>query len=1334
MASAISTNPFASHDPQQANVCGSAGAVEGTQLSRQETTGSYCDGSLAKRPPSVPCGPCKQSNPNESKPAIPGRLLSQLSSVYATGADPFTETESSAGECSQTHSGNAGFACVVWELENLPVKGDLVLSAVTRLEHLKACSDEARLSLRGLVAQRQKDLTKSVSVLGELRKGLERLRRESTAIRVGLSQFRQDCLLPSLDITKQQHAKLLLQREMQQLLQIQRMDAILMAAENSCVNRQLPLQAALLMEGAALFHPPKGTAPESSEPTGAAPQVELDALLRSGIQKMQHMLEALKADLSAALQAAARSLPPPPCGCGWRLPEPFSRSASHGGSWRCRTRSGTATAGAFATGEGAWPSYYSALAAFALLPPSSSVGSALSAAVAAAAAAATRQVLCAFVPADAAAFSEVDTERLEAQRACARLLLCLESNKPSSGCALLGADAVSALPSAGSLASFVDEANSVACCMTLLGVQYNMLAGASSLMVWHASKARRLLAQVHAERKNTEKSRSEESPSEGDLLEFLGTNPASDCRNSAASALCCDAPFKDTYDLVVSATQRLKGLPSSLRMALFLLQVRQQFLCQRSTLWQRMQQQMAEVLEAIDLDMSGPTAVCDCLSLMRAVHLFVGVGESKPPVVEEAAAHGGPSVCRLSEVLLLRVRAAIESLQETHVRQMLQYVRAETWQRIPVLRRIPLVVLRASKLTGGALPLLPESVNPSAIATSEGHGNAAEAGGGISRLCSGCGEVVVGFSRGNPFSSWQPGVPLGFCASPEAVLGRQEATADVELAAIEEELRAVGACGSRKDEPPVSVAASQAAAKALMQYWQLAVSAPQLAAAAVRAMIRLMGFYVAAVAASTLPEETCSLFVAPPPQVSAVFVDPSSRSRAVAHADAARLRCRLPHLHWLLYQVDKDLGPLQKKLLRGGSIACNDLSGSHTSAGSRVQQSPLCGFFRPMARLASPGALWGLAERVAAVESAKDLLEALSQQLHLQGIVQGVGEGDGESRAWRGEQLRRLPAAVGCETPRGLLCSLPPEERQQLWRLLAATRCSIEDLRALVYRQAAASLCQSTAFVASFKQAAAEGSTEGTAAVAAARMAAASSSNAAVLPRPPDSIPRSYAAAVQQHRREVADLFWKIRCAGSGSIPADVQLRIWRCVWSQTVADAIDALSVVPLAADFVERCLNPGPLVAVAEALRLVIAEARLQYGKAAAAAGVALTTEHSASGSLTNLACGHPTTAPGGADVQPVHVTAPTESLLDLRDADFDCFLDVCSRTAPEIVRWCHERHEGSSGHRDEEEKCKTLPLRIMVQMLQRLEDVGLLQKGQTADFESKQSQALMQIMQKP
>lgn len=123
----------------------------------------------------------------------------------------------------------------------------------------------------------------------ELRAALENLRRESAAVRVGLSRFRQQSLLPSLDITKQQRAKLLLQREMHQLLYVQRVEAILMAAENSCVNRQLPLQAALLMEGAALFLPPSGALPPSAL-EGLSQEIGRDTAVLAGTKKVRKVL------------------------------------------------------------------------------------------------------------------------------------------------------------------------------------------------------------------------------------------------------------------------------------------------------------------------------------------------------------------------------------------------------------------------------------------------------------------------------------------------------------------------------------------------------------------------------------------------------------------------------------------------------------------------------------------------------------------------------------------------------------------------------------------------------------------------------------------------------------------------------------------------------------------------------------------------------------------------------------------------------------------------------------------------------------------------------------
>lgn len=1115
--------------------------------------------------------------------------------------------------------------------------------------------------------------------------------------------------------------------------------------------------------------------------------------LRICLSQMQQMLESLKADLNAALQAAARSLPPPPCGCGWRLPEPVARCSSRGGVWMSRAFS-SASPG---PGEGTWPLYYSALAAFALLPPSCSVGSAISAAMTAAAAAATRQVLCAFVPADAAAFSEAEADGLEAQRACARILLCSESGDHSAAAAAaIAADAATALPSPKGLAASVDAADAAACFMTLLGVHYDFLMGASSLMRWHASEALRLLAQVKAERCSSHNRYSERPLAETGELGLLGG-----CHSGVASygALVdrkeqldtggasprSDIEFKGTYELAATATQRLRGLPSSLRMALFLLQVRKQFLCQRSSLWQHLQQQTAEVLEQLDLGIEGPTAVNDCLSLMHAVQVFVAIGESfvasedtaaesqlaaeaaaaaatvaaadkttthdmgSQPFGEEtdgdsaaaaavaadavaaaaaATAAGGntesnmqgipsnPAAGRLSQVLVVRVLAAIESLHETHIQQMLQHVRAETWQRLPILRRFPLVLLRTSSPVG-ALPVLPEGISPSTLAA-ETFGSVAQEG-GANAVCGRCGEAVATYGAPNPFAHWQPGMPF---VGPGPQAPPQKETADVELAAIEEELRAAEACGRRTDEPPVAVAASQAASRAFMQYWQLAVSAPEVAATAVRAMVRLMGFYVAAVAASVLPEETCSCLAAAPMQGSP-YGEVNSRSKVTAIADAATLRCRLPHLHWLLSQTGRDLERLQKKLLRGSSTGTNEIGSGHSGVGARTQLPLLCELIRPMAKLASPGALWGLAERVAAVESARDLLEALAQQLHLQGLPQDFG-GSGELRVGQEQQRQQL---AGHGASRRLLCSLPREEQQQLWRLLAATRCGIVDLRALVYRLAAGSLCQSSAFTASFQQAATESGVNWSVAVAARDYDPVS---AATRPRASDAIPRAYAAAVQQHRRQVADLFWKIRCAGSGSIPADVQLIIWRAVRSQTIADAIDVLSAVPLAADSVERCLNPGPLVAIAEALREIIAEAGLQYGKAAAASG---TTSPEQGRSHPLKVVRSNATAADGATDRPHCNDSSGESPLDLDEADFDCFVDVCSRTAPEVMQWCQAQRDRTFGPQGDG-KGRAPPLRVMSQMLQRLENQGLLQRGQTAEFENRQSLALMQLTQPP
>lgn len=1099
---------------------------------------------------------------------------------------------------------------------------------------------------------------------------------------------------------------------------------------------------------------------------------------------MQQMLEALKADLNAILQAAARSLPPPTCACGWRSPEaPLSQREP----WRFEGLSGAPGAATTITGEGTWPLYYSALAAFALLPPSSPVGSALSAAVAAAAAAATRQVICAFVPADAAAFSEAEAESLEAQRACARLRLCTDSKDRVAGAAeiaAVAADAVTVLPSARDLASSVSAANGAACFMTLLGVQFDFLLGSCLLMRWHAAEALRLLAQVREERSSSLKQFMEKSFQDTDLLSLLGdNNSAAGYRRarceSTAGVLHSKGEFKGIFELAASATQRLKGLPSGLRMALFLLQVRKQFLRQRDALWQNLQREMAEVLQELDLGTDGPSAINDCLSLMHAVRLFVLAGQAfvtsedteaegrlaaeaaavaqevaeadKTPAIgagahmgvaaddenaaaaataadaaaaaaaalatpltgdEETAvqhASGISSRVLLSQVLLVRVQAAIESLHATHIQQLLQQVKAETWQRLPVPRRYPLVVLR-SPAPGWAQPLLLQGIGFSVVGSECSRDS--KKGSETRALCGRCGETIASCAAPNPFARWHPGQPFtgADCQAPPQ---EPSDAADVELAAIEEELRAAKAWGKRSGEPAVVVAASQAAARAFMQYWQLAVAAPDVAFVAVRTMIRLLGMYASVVAAASLPEDACScLATSPPLPMVPAFTDGRSRSKGTADADGAVLRYRLPHLHWLLCQAGQELAVFRRKFQKETGARAGDTGGgsSRSAGAARVNQPLLCELVKPMAKLASPGALWGLAERVAAVESANDLLEALAQQLHLQGLPNNSEDGTVALEKEQQEHRRTL-----CPPPTSILGSLPREEQQQLWRLLAATRCGIEDLRALVYRLAAASLCQSNTFLAFFQQAATELPVDKGAASAGSVREGTFGGGAAPF-RGADGVLRGYAAAVQQHRRQVADLFWRIRCAGSGSIPLNVQLLIWRCVRSQTVADAVNVLSIIPLAADSVERCLHPGPLVAVAEVLREVIAEARMQYDKAAAVVA-------SAAGSSEQAlrACGDPVAADG--PVKPLEWTAlPGESSLDLTEDDFDCFLEVCTRTASEGLQWCQKQRDRAYRHSGDE-RGKNLPLRAMSQMLQRLEDAGLLQKGQTAQFENRQ-----------
>ncbi|KAL8447910.1 hypothetical protein Emed_004205 [Eimeria media] len=1426
---ALSTNPFAMEGPPSASASGVTASAErehSSELNRRaasfESYDANGDGMRLGDASADGLQPADQQ-----KPANSSSLLSSLDTVYYQ--EPETHATRAASKpvavaaCTPSAASAQGndecFACILWELEHLPSNGELMANIVTRLEKLKnygdevlaaavaavsvaaaaaaalaaiACNDSlasaaacfVNRSLCCRVAERREELTKAASVLGQLRQALQKLRSESAAVRAGLSAFRVECVRPSLAITKQQQTKLALEREMHELLQIQRVEALLMAAENSCVNRELPLQAALLVEGAALsFHPSDSQAASvSQQDEGTA--ASKHPSLQGGIKRMQQMLENLKAELNAALQAAARSLPPPPCSCGWRQPEPVSYSTRRG-LQRLRQGSGVATTAAAGSAEDTWPQYYSALAAFSLLPPSSSVGASVAAAVAAAAAAATRQVLCAFVPADAAAFSEAESESFETQRLCARLGF----HDPQQPAAAAAADAVAALPSAENLAASVAAADASACFMTLLGVQYDILLGAASLMRWHATEASRLLAEVKAESSECLEKRSQANISEAEMLELLGggdsragctyTSAGRTRKRSDSDAPQSEAQFVDTYELAASATQRLKGLPSNLRLALFLLQVRKQFLNQRGSLWQQLQQQTAQVLQHLDLGGGGSTSVGDCLSLMHAVRAFAVLGETfvasenaeaEAALATEAAAAAAavaatgapadlrspsfdaaadadsaaaaaiaadaaaavataataaaasgdasnsvqhtskePAAGRLSQVLVTRVQEAINSLQETHTQELLQQVKAETWERLPVLRRYPLVLLRAPRQLGVLPQQPPEGMHPFAVAA-EGSCLSAQTGRSKS-VCGCCGEALRLSNVPNPFARWQPGTPFAGVQFKEAHQRREENNAlSVELAAIEEELKAAEACGRGSDEPPVVVGVSQAAAQCVMQYWQLAVCAPEVAVHAVKAMIRVVGFYLAAVAACALPEDICSCLATPLKHSFPSFGDARDKTRFTASADAAVLRNRLPHLHWLLCQTDEDLRASRKKLLRSRSSEGGSSNAAAASA-SRNERPALTELIKPMARLASPGALWGLAERVAAVESARDLLEALTQQLHVQGLPQHFGSRESGTRVLR--QQREPP--TGKDEPSGLLRCLHREEQQQLWRMLAATRCAADDLRVLVYRVAAGSLCQSSAFLASFHQAAAETNSSS------------SSSSAA------SAVPRAYAAAVQQQRRQVVDLFWKIRCAGSGSIPASVQPLIWRAVKSQAVADAVDALSAAPLAADAVERCLCPGPLVALAEALREIIAEAQTQYCKALAAAGCAGAAQQHAAAAGGDRDSGR---SPSDGRMLERHRAEELLSLspLDYSEADFDSFLDICSRTAPEVLAWCKEQQKRALLGFKMETGNKTLPLRVLPQMLQRLENAGLLPKGQTAELESKQSALLMQLMQPP
>ncbi|CDJ61735.1 hypothetical protein, conserved [Eimeria maxima] len=1389
---------------------------------------------------------------SKPKPAVVKDFLSRLPSVYSVNEGSAADLDTTAAEETSRAAAATGSmnysACVSWELQQLAADGELIMHIVRRLEALIACREEANGALKDLVAEQREELTKPASILSELRLSLERLRFDAASVRLCLSSIRQCRLLPPLFIVEKQQHKQQLQQELKLLLRLQQLEAATLAAEScssssgAAAAAQLPLQAALLMEAAAL----SSLSSSRDLMTNANLQPSLQQYVHETNQKLKRLLEGLKAALSCALQTAARSLPPPACGCGWR--RPWIVAVTHQEAPTAAAAAATAAAGnpAGAAGKDTWSLYLAALGAYSLLPPSFSVGAAVSAAAAAAAAAATRQVLFAFVPADAAAFSEAEIDGVDILRK--RLLLLPEPGACAATAAAAAAAAAAlaagggggadllGLLSAGELAAAVAAADGVSCVMSVLGVLFDCLVGAEALSRWHAREGLRALQHVmndqhrrrhylqhqvveqqqeHGENKDGCHITMPTPPTPGCCCSNCSSNSSSrsDCRREGNNSCCFskgEAERPTVHQLAASAKERLRGLPSLLRLGLFLLQVRQQLLQQRQSLWLRLQQQLVEVLAAVPFSLGSAAAAADFVSLVVAVQQFKAAGDAfadarddkqemnlataAAAAVTAAAAYAGEreaatspkgrgatsrtdtdaaeaavaadtaaaaaaagmdaeasvpcqhtsssTSSKLSNVLLLRAETALQQLEEASVSKLLQQLQRETWERQPVGGHLPLLLLQGANRPASSLLQRWRSFIGANIAE-----EAAAAGEGRAKMCSRCGEEVSMFTITNPFARWQPGRPFAAAGSaPTAHCGpslphrdgqhllqlqqqqqQRESSAAAELAAIEMELSAAGSAAnswSKQRRLPVVVAATAVVIEGLQGSWGVAAAAasPAAAAAAVSSMLRLVRLYVAAVAAAALPPGVCGVLAglqaaAPsgegdrskphssrinsskPPALNTPAAATAKHQESDPHVhpllllgEVETFKRRLPHFCWLLRQTEKELWPLYKQLKQTVNNNSSSSGGGNETRGSRQQQQQqqlepllLLELVQPMSRQNSPGALWALPEKVAAVESAAEILAAVALQLENHGLSNAaaaaaaasaepteLGAGTHPANAsslGHHQQQHQQPE----QSVTGVLSGLSAAEKQHLVDSLATTRRALEDLRCLVYRIAAADVCCSSAFTAALKRAAADTGTEWPAAPAAAAGGVPTSGAAGA-----DCVPPKYAAAIRQQQSLLRDVYWKLRCAGGGSIPLLLQQQLWRHILSQTISDAAAAFAVLPLPVDAPERCFAAGPLVAMAEALKDIIREANKQHDKAAAAAARA------------------PAEAPADA-------ARSALSPLDVEESDFDILVDVCSRPAAEQQQWCEQQQNSM---------LLLLP-QLQQHMLTRLEQQGLLQR---------------------
>lgn len=687
---------------------------------------------------------------------------------------------------------------------------------------------------------------------------------------------------------------------------------------------------------------------------------------------------------------------------------------------------------------------------------------------------------------------------------------------------------------------------------------------------------------------------------------------------------------------------------------------------------------------------------------------------------EFSVASQAPLLTALEKALLRAVQTLCAKQREL----LIVKSQKESWVRVPVRRSFPLVVLRSPpRISYEALvlerrqeALLAESAVSSSSCTapasdtrrrSSGHWEKVAGVQGPRRSsgrnfeeCGKCGRRVRP-QPWNPFSGWraQP-------VASEGIDPRFFALANAEpqdVRCIDEELsfvRRIQTADATAAALPVVTALSESAAKQLMQLWCLACSAPpssSVCAVCVEKMLKVASFYTAIAAVASLPPAILSCLFETP-QKGAAAVEGLSRNQLFRAADDALLRRHVPHLCELLVREEEETRRRGSCLGAVAAAPQQANSAEKSSGAAKEFPSALRSLVPALAKLSSPGSLWGLAERVAAVESAVELSHSLHRQLSLHGLLASGGETQ-EAAGAKG------PCSTLGDSEGVLQLRLSRAQRVAVAEQSRVLLCAVQELRAVAYRSAAGDLCQSAGFVNSV--AAAAGAAFADKAPSSSQESAAQKSVS----------PAAVSLTTQHRRRQLQDLFWRVRCAGGGSLSASSQLRLWKAVRSQCVIDAMEALSCAPLPSDSTDKALRSGPLVAFAEALRAVIQEASLLVGKAAQAAKARASASDAHSQRKVS-------DDGGGGDVLGISDATPREGgALDLEERDFDAFLEAISLSATETLRWCSRCWSGRDGRRS------LLPLRVLSNALLRLENANLLRRGAAAEFEATHASLLRQ-----